>query len=499
MASRTMAAVDLGAESGRVVLARYDGHSVSLDEVHRFPNRPVTVRGHRLWDVLGLWDETLTGLRKARAVTGQLDSIGIDTWGVDYGLVNAHGLLRALPFHYRDHRTDGALEQILARVPRETIYARTGIQFMPINTLVQLYAHNRDLPGELANAHRLLLMPDLLHSWLTGELVSECTNASTTQCWDPVAVCWATNLLEGLGVPTAMLPPVVEPGTVLGLVLPELRGEVGAARVIAPATHDTGSAVTATPVTGVDTDGWAYISSGTWSLVGAEVPRPIITPAALAGNWTNEGGVFGTTRFLKNVMGLWLLQECRRAWAHHQGTPEMPDYDALLSGIDTVPARAALIDPDDPRFLAPAHMPDEINAYLRAHGQPPLTTPAAFARCILESLVLRYCQVLQQLERLTGRTIEGIHVLGGGSRSTQLNQWLADAFGVPVIAGPTEATALGNALMQLVGLGELRTLAEVRAIARQMPTQLSVPRPGERAAWDDLAAQFSAQVAAHSH
>jgi len=477
---------------------RFDGQHLSLEEVHRFPNRPVTVRDHRLWNLLGLWDEVLAGLGKAHQVAGALDSIGVDTWGVDYGLVNARGLLNTQPFHYRDHRTDGEMEHVFARVPRETIYARTGIQFMPINTLYQLYAHEHQQPGELTAAHRLLLMPDLLHSWLCGEMVSERTNATTTQCWDPMSSSWATDLLSAVGIPTAMLPPVVEPGTVLGPVLSELHGELGAARIITPATHDTGSAVAATPVADVSADGWAYISSGTWSLVGAELPQPIMTPEALAGNWTNEGGVFGTTRFLKNVMGLWLLQECRRAWAHDQGTADTPDYDTLLSGIERVPAHGALIDPDEPRFLAPAHMPDTINAYLREHGQTPLTTPAAFARCILESLVLRYCAVLRQLEQMTGRTIKGIHILGGGSRNTRLNQWLADAFGVPVIAGPTEATALGNALMQLVGLGEVNTLTQVRAIARQMPTQLFVPRLGERAVWEDLTARFATLVEAHN-
>jgi rhamnulokinase len=493
-----MAAVDLGAESGRVMLARFDGQRLSIEEVHRFPNRPVTVRGHRLWNLLGLWDEVLAGLRKAHQTAGVLDSIGVDTWGVDYALVNARGLLHAEPYHYRDHRTDGVMEQVVARVPREVIYARTGIQFMPINTLVQLYAHERDLPDELASTHRLLLMPDLQHSWLTGELVSERTNATTTQCWDPVANAWATDLLVKLNIPTALLPPVVEPGTMLGWVSRALRNEVGTARIIAPATHDTGSAVAATPVADISADGWAYISSGTWSLVGVELPQPIMTAEALAGNWTNEGGVFGTTRFLKNVMGLWLLQECRSAWARNQGTADTLAYDTLLSGVDSVPAHMAFIDPDDPRFLAPAHMPDEINAFLSEHGQMPLTSPAAFARCILESLVLRYCMVLRQLEQVTGRTINTIHILGGGSRNTRLNQWLADAFGVPVLAGPTEATALGNALMQLVGLGEVDTLTQVRVIAQQVPTQVSVPRPGEWAGWEDAAAQLATLVAAHS-
>jgi rhamnulokinase len=486
VATRAMAAVDLGAESGRVMLARYDGQRLSLEEVHRFPNRPVTVRGHRLWNLLGMWDESLVGLRKAHQVAGALESVGVDTWGVDYGLVNAQGLLRAQPFHYRDHRTDGLMEEVFTRIPRGEIYARTGIQFMPINTLFQLYAHERQQPGELVEAHRLLLIPDLIHSWLCGELVSERTNATTTQCWDPTSGHWATNLLEQLEIPTLMLPPVVESGTPLGLLLPEWRSELGGARVIAPATHDTGSAVAATPVRAAAD--WAYISSGTWSLVGAELAHPLITPEALARNWTNEGGVMGTTRLLKNVMGLWLLQECQRAWAHEQ---QVLDYDALLAQVDAVPAHTILIDPDDPRFLAPDHMPTAINEHLQARGLPPLDTPAAFARCIMESLVLRYCEVLRQLETLTERSVGMVHVLGGGSRNARLNQWLADAFDVPVIAGPAEATAFGNALMQLVGLGELRTLEEIRTVAQRVPTQVFVPRPEHRAAWNEAGGQFA--------
>lgn len=288
---------------------------------------------------------------------------------------------------------------------------------MQLNTLFQIYAHSRQQPGELERAYRLLLIPDLLHSWLSGAQVCEQTNATTTQFWDPVAGRWATDLLEPLGIPTGMLPPVVAPGTALGEALPALRADLGAARVIAPATHDTGSAIVASPTT--RTSGWAYISSGTWSLVGAEAPRPIITPEAQAANWTNEGGVFGTTRFLKNVMGLWILQECQRAWARENRAME---YNTLLAEVDSAPAFATLIDPDDPRFLAPDHMPDTINAYLREHGQQSLETPAAFARCILESLVLRYCQVVRHLERLTGDPITTIHILGGGSRNTRLNQ-----------------------------------------------------------------------------
>jgi rhamnulokinase len=487
MATRNVAAVDLGAESGRVILARFDGQQLSLEEVHRFPNRPVTLHRHRFWNMLGLWDEVLAGLRKARLVAGKLDSIGVDTWAVDYGLVDAGGFLLGQPFQYRDHRTDGVMEQVFARVPRDVLYRRTGIQFLPINTIFQLYAHERMQPGELSHAHRLLLIPDLLHNWLCGSLTIERTNATTTQCWDPIAGTWVTDLLDQLAIPTAMLPPVVEAGTLLGEVLPEWRGDLGAVQVVAPATHDTGSAIVAIPAELAD--GWGYISSGTWSLVGVELSHPVMTQESLAANCTNEGGVFGTTRFLKNVMGLWLLQECQRRWAHDGRSI---DYDTLLADVGAVPAFAALIDPDDPRFLAPENMPDAINAYLLEHGQVPLTAPVAFARCIMESLVLRYREVFQHISQLTGAIINQVHILGGGARNARLNQWLADALAVPVIAGPYEATAQGNALMQLVGLGELHSLREVRAIAQNTPTRVYSPRSTQYAVWSEAEQRFSA-------
>ncbi len=494
MKTRTMAAVDLGASSGRVLLVRFDGQKISLEESHRFPNRPVSLRGHRFWNILDLWDETLSGLRKARSLAGTLDSIGVDTWGVDYGLVDAHGFPLGNPFQYRDHRTDGVMEQVFARIPRELLYQRTGIQFQPFNTLFQLYAHERLQPGALAHAQRLLLMPDLLHNWLCGALTSERTNATTTQCWDANVGAWATDLLDQLGIPTSMLPAVVEAGTELGTVLPEWRNDLGTVRVVAPATHDTGSAIVATPVS--LPGGWGYISSGTWSLVGAELSRPIMTAEALAANFTNEGGVFGTTRFLKNVMGLWLLQECQRQWARDG---HVVDYDTLLADVDAVKPFAALIDPDDIRFLAPEHMPEAINTYLLEHGQAPLQVPAAFARCIMESLVLRYREVFQQIETLTGTAINTVHVLGGGARNTRLNQWLADALGIPVIAGPYEATAVGNALMQLVGLGELHGLTEVRAIAHNTPTQEYLPGGTGREVWHEAGQRLRALTSSRPH
>jgi rhamnulokinase len=485
MTTRNVAAVDLGAESGRVMLGRFDGTKLLLEEVYRFANRPVLIHGHHFWNIASLWEETLTGLRKARSLAGSLDSIGVDTWGVDYGLIDRNGFLLGLPFHYRDQRTATIMEQVCMLLPRELIYARTGIQFLPFNTLYQLSAHEYLQPGTLAQAHCLLMMPDLLHHWLSGSLVGERTNASTTQCWDVGTNTWALDLLRQLDLPTTMLPAVVDPGSSLGRVLPEWQDDLGFPQIIVPATHDTGSAIAATPVS--SSDNWGYISSGTWSLVGVELPQPLLTTAALHANYTNEGGVFGTTRFLKNVMGLWLLQECLRQWAREG---HAMDYETLLSDVAGVPAFAALIDPDDPHFLAPDNMPDAINAYLREHGQAPLEAPAAFARCILESLVLRYCEVFRQISVLTGRDIKRVHVLGGGARNAWLNQWLADALGLSVIAGPYEATAYGNVLMQLVGLEEIYTLAEVRTVAQQETTYCFEPQAARHAAWNEAAEQF---------
>ena len=488
--TRTMATVDLGASSGRVLLARFDGQQLILEEVHRFVNQPVLLRGHRFWNILSLWEETLTGLLKARARAETLDSIGVDTWGVDYGLVDERGLLQGIPFQYRDSRTDGVMEQIFARISRDRLYQRTGIQFQPFNTLFQLYAHRQMQSDAFARSSRMLMIPDLLHSWLCGSLVTERTNATTTQCWDPLAGGWATDLLDLVALPPSLFPPVVEAGTVLGKVVNEWHRDLGAAQVIAPATHDTGSAIAATPVS--STGNWGYISSGTWSLVGVELQQPVMTAEALAANFTNEGGVFGTTRFLKNVMGMWLLQECQRRWAH---AGHVTDYDTLLADVDAVPAFAALIDPDDARFLAPDDMPTAINSYLREHGQAPLSAPAAFARCIMESLVLRYCEVFRQVHALTGTSIDAVHILGGGARNVRLNQWLADALAVPVIAGPYEATALGNALMQLVGLGEVSTLREVRIVAQKVSTHVFSPQSARLAIWHEAASRFSATTA----
>ena len=486
MATINLAAVDLGAESGRVLLARYDGRRLSLEEVHRFANQPVRVQGHLYWNVLGLWHEIVAGLRRTRSRAGTLQSVGVDTWGVDYGLIDRQGFLLGLPFHYRDGRTAGMIERVLARIPREEIYARTGIQFMPINTIYQLAAQRELQPGLLDHADRFLLMPDLFHAWLSGERVGERTNASTTQLWSATEHRWATELLEALDIPAHLVPPVVEPGTLLGQALPELEDELGSGVQIAvPATHDTAAAVAAVPALGPDS--WAYLSSGTWSLVGVELRHPLTGADALRANFTNEGGVFGTVRFLKNVMGLWLLQECRRAW---EKEGEVVGYDELFALAEQTAPTPALIDPDDPEFLTPGDMPVRIQRYLHDHAQLPLDR-AAMVRCILESLVLRYREVLETVADLTEQRPAAIHVVGGGARSALLNQWLADATGLPVIAGPIEATALGNVLLQLVARGELASLQDVRTLsARDAATVTFSPNHSRRASWDDAYGRF---------
>lgn len=477
-----IAAVDIGAESGRVFLARYDGERLSLSEVYRFANRRVRVRGHLHWNVLGLWENIVAGIAAARDAGGELDGVGVDTWAVDYGLLDGPGFLLGPPYHYRDQRTQGMIEAVEQRAPREQIYARTGIQFLPINTLYQLAAHRRMQPKLIDYADQFLLMPDLFHYWLSGERTSERTNATTTQLWSVPEGRWAPDMFEAIDVPLSLAPSVVEPGTRLGLVLPQLRDDLGEnVQVVAPATHDTAAAVAAVPA--APSNRWAYISSGTWSLVGLELPGPLVGRDALAGNFTNEGGVFGTVRFLKNVMGLWLLQECRRIW---EKDGDSVPYEALFASAEAAPPFGALIDPDDASFLAPDDMPRAIEQYVIERGGSVFADRGALVRCILESLVLRYRQVIEMAAQLAGVQVETIHVVGGGARSSLMNQWLADATGLPVVVGPVEATALGNALMQLVAFGELRSLADVRAVARRsVETTTFEPDLSQQVAWDE--------------
>ena len=455
-------AVDLGAGSGRVFLAAFAEHALLLEEVRRFRYPPSRSAGHLRWNFPTIFAEIKEGLReaatRARGLGGDIRSVGVDSWGVDYGLIDAAGQLVELPVCYRDERTEGTMEQVFARVPRAEIFERTGIQFMSFNTLFQLEAHTR----EGFDAHTLLLIPDLINFYLTGKRVAEYTNATTTQMVDARTGNWDCELLNRLSLPVNVLPEIVQAGTNLG----PIRAEFGIdAHVVVPATHDTGSAIAGAPIN----DGWAYISSGTWSLVGVERDEVLINEEVARHNFTNEGGAFGTIRFLKNVMGLWLLESCRKEWA--------VDYDALLSAAAAIEHYPGLIYPDDERFFNPPRMVEAIATQLAETGQEIPPDPAAIAKVILDSLAFRYASVLRKIEALTSREISGVRIIGGGSQNCYLNQATANATGLPVFAGPVEATVIGNVSVQAIADGRFASLAEARQyVARNVHTQTFTPQ-----------------------
>jgi rhamnulokinase len=455
--STSYLAFDLGAESGRAVLARLRAGMLTTQEIHRFPNVPVEYGGSLHWDAPRLWLEIRKSLNSPE-LTG-VSSIGVDAWGVDYALLGEQGELLQNPFHYRDRRTQGVMEQVFRRVSKEEIYAATGIQFMPINTIYQLFAAQRDTPSMLAAARQLVTIPDLFHYWLSGNAVCEFTNATTSQLIDPFRRSWAADLMERIGLRSNLPAPIVEPGTVIGTLLPSVvsNASLDATRIVAPASHDTGSAVAAITAR----DGTAFLSSGTWSLIGTEVEAPIITAQGLKLNFTNEGGVNGTTRLLKNVMGLWILQACRNHWS---ARGRSVNYTELVELAESEPAFACLIDPDDECFLRAVDMPAAIDDFCRKTHQPVPSSPGTHVRCVLESLALKYRLVLRSLEQLCGKRITQIRVIGGGSRNRLLNQFTADATGTRVLAGPAEATALGNVAIQILANGEATSLQDVRAI-----------------------------------
>jgi rhamnulokinase len=473
-------AFDLGAESGRAMLGRLRSGVLDLTEVHRFPNQPLSDGGSLRWNVRGLWAEMRRSVDSLPDTA--LASIGVDAWGVDYALLDQRGELVENPYHYRDPRTQGMMEAIFERVPREEIYSITGIQFLPFNTLYQLHAACRLTPAAIQEATALATIPDLMNFWLTGNLASEYTNATTTQFVDAVTRSWATGLLARLELPSRLLAPIVEPGAQIGSLRFGGRARKGTP-VIAPACHDTGSAVAAVALTGQT----AFLSSGTWSLLGAELPAPVITPQARDLNFTNEGGVCGTTRLLKNIAGLWLLQSCRRCWAAEGRTFT---YEELLEAAGRqADAFRSLFDPDDPAFLNPGHMPSAIARYCRRTGQAAPAAPPEFTRAILESLAFKYRAVLESLENLTGIRFEGIRVIGGGSKNRLLNQLTADATGRRVIAGPAEATALGNIAMQMLATGAVSSLAAARqVIDGSCAAERFEPRETNR--WDTHYARF---------
>ncbi|HEY2599137.1 MAG TPA: rhamnulokinase family protein [Candidatus Dormibacteraeota bacterium] len=480
MNTARMVAVDIGAESGRVVAAAFDGDLLWLEEAKRFPNIPLQVAGSLQWDTDRLREDVLVGLGAA----GDFQSVGIDTWGVDFGLLDRSGNLLGNPWHYRDERTRGMIEKASAIVPRGEIYRRTGVQFLEINTLYQLLAMALAGDARLREADRLLTMPALIGRWLTPDSVDEYTDATTTQCFDPVAGAWAVDLLEKLGIPTPIFGQVVQPGTVLGPIREEL--DFGPAVVVAPGTHDTASAVAAVPFQpGQDA---AYISSGTWSLVGLELAAPLINEATLEANLTNEGGVAGSSRLLKNVMGLWLLQECRRAWT---AAGSEYSYEQLLALAEKAPPFVAIIDPDDGRLLRPGNMPAQLVALAAESHQALPSDPGAIVRCVLESLAMKYRWTIERLESVTGRKISLIHVLGGGARNGLLCQMTADASHRPVLAGPVEATAIGNVILQAMALKLVGSLEQGRELVRRS-IELNTYEPRSTEIWTPAWERFSA-------
>lgn len=492
MPHRTYLAIDLGAESGRVIAGLWNGKTLRLEEIHRFPNGPVYLANSLRWDVLRLWAEIQSGLAQAGKKHGRsLVSVGADTWGVDFVLLTRQGELLGQPYHYRDGRTNGVMEKTFRKVPRSEIFAQTGLQFMQLNTLFQLLAAKQNTPNILEQTDCLLFMPDFFHWALSGSRVSEFTIASTSQCLNPIDRSWATGLLKKLELPTRIFPKIVPPGTILDKLRPGLAERLGLHRlnVVAPPSHDTASAVAGVPTASTGKSNWAYLSSGTWSLMGVEVKKASLTPRTAALNLTNEGGLDGTCRLLKNIMGLWLVQQCKRAFDERG---KSYDYAQLASLAAKAPPLRSLVEPDDPRFLNPPDMPKAIQAFCRATGQHIPHTEGELIRCAYESLALKYRQVLGWLEQLTGNRIEVIHIVGGGSRIGILNQFTADACQRPVIAGPVEATALGNLLVQVRSSGELSSLAEMRRVVRAS-SKVTTYEPGPAAPWEAAASIMSAR------
>jgi rhamnulokinase len=489
MADKIYLAVDLGAESGRVMAGRFDGSTVSLEQFHRFPNTPVNLGGTLRWNLPGLWSEIQKGLQEAGSqLNGSAISVGVDTWGVDFVLMNRNDELLGQPWNYRDSRTDGMMQKAFSRVPRADIFASTGLQFLQFNSLYQLLAMCERDPELVAQAKTFLMVPDFFHWCLGGSRVVEFTNATTSQMLSAQSRDWAVDLLHRFEIPTDMFPEVVLPGTNLGTLRNEVANATGLGKinVIAPATHDTGAAVAAIPTSQTGKPDWAYISSGTWSLMGVETQEAILNPLALERNVTNEGGVDGTWRLLKNIMGLWLVQRCRLAFSQRGHNY---DYSQLIRLATDAPPFRSLVDPDRLEFLSPTDMTEAIAEECRRTEQPVPETEGQFIRCALESLALKYRLVLGWLEELTGVPVTVIHIVGGGTQNRLLNQFTANACGRPVVTGPIEATALGNVLIQARANGDLSSLADIRDVVRRSES-IEEYTPDNSTAWDDVWDRF---------
>jgi rhamnulokinase len=491
MSGSSYIACDLGAGSGRVILGSIVDGKLTLDEIHRFTSEPVRMGDSIRWNVIGIFQELKAGLRKVAESGRQVASVSVDSWGVDYALLNARQPLLALPHQYRDPRTDAVYEATVKEAgTKELIFAETGLQFMSINTLYQLIAELEQNPDLLGVADQFLNIGDYVNFLFSGAAKAEQSLASTTQIYNPRTRGWSKELIKAFGLPERIFPEIVPSGTKLGKLLLEIREETNLPEidVIASCSHDTGAAVAAVPATG---DDWAFLSSGTWSLIGVELPSPLINEKVRACNFTNEGGFGGTTRFLKNITGMWLLQELQREWKREG---RELDYDELTRQAAKAEPFRSLINPSDDRFAKPGNMAEKIAAFCRETGQPAPETQGQFARCVYESLALLYRSTLDDVEQLTGRTIRKLHIVGGGSKSTLLNQFAGNATGRTVVAGPVEATAAGNVLIQAIALGHVGSLAAAREIVRaSFPVQEF--KPEQNAEWQRAAERF-AQITA---
>jgi len=480
-------ACDLGAESGRLMLGTLEDGRLRLTEIRRFPNVPLQDGDSLHWNIPALFDELAAGLKQAGARGLSVAGISTDSWGVDYVLYDEAGAVIEPTFHYRDSRTAAGVQNVQAKVPWPELFAETGLQFLPFNTIFQLGAES---PDRLASADLILGVGDAFNYWLSGVARYEESLASTTQLYNPRTRSWSAKLLQALGLSPEMFPPIVPSGTRLGPLRADLARDSGlaGAQVVASCSHDTGAAVAAVPGAG---DDWAYLSSGTWSLMGVELSTPVITDAVREANFTNEIGFGGSVRFLKNIIGLWMVQESRREWAR-QGREF--DYATLTRLAAESPPFVSLVNPADPRFVPPGDMPGRIAEFCRETGQPAPATPGAVVRCVLESLALLYRRTLQQIEALTGRRLARLHIVGGGSQNALLNQFAANALQLPVVTGPVEATAAGNVLVQAIALGHLPSLAAAREVVRNSCATATVP-PAEAAVWDAAYARFEQLLA----
>ena len=493
MAEKAYLAIDVGASSGRHVVGRFDGRKLRLDEVYRFDNGPVEAAGHIYWDLLGQWTHLCRGLRAA-AAAGPVASVGVDTWGVDFGLLGEGDELLGNPYHYRDCRNNGMMEKAFALIGKEEIFRRTGLQFMQFNTLYQFLAMKLAGSSALAAAKSFLMMPDLFHWLLSGVKCNEMTNASTTQLYDPVGGGWASDLFEKLGLPTAILGRIEQPGTKLGRLRPAVAAETGlTADVVLPGSHDTASAVMAVPAQsrpGQRPD-WCYVSLGTWALIGIESPHPVINDKVLRLGFTNEGGVGNTIRLLKNMTGLWLVQECRRTWNKGGRNWGWEDLNKLSAAAKPL---VSFIDPDAAEFMAPGDMPGAVRDFCRRTGQPVPADEGAVIRCCLDSLAMKFRHVLGMCEELVEGRIETIHLVGGGTQNRQICQAAADAAGRRVVVGPIEATAIGNLMVQAVSAGDVGSIADARGIVRRS-FNVEERLPQNAAAWDDAWPRFLKAIA----